>query len=42
MQDISSTKQWLGYEPRYSLMTLLEDLSKYGESGPSSSDFSGF
>lgn len=35
MQDISSTKQWLGYEPHYSLMNLLEDLSKYGESGPS-------
>lgn len=31
IQDISSTKQWLGYEPRYSLMNLLEDLSKYGE-----------
>jgi nucleoside-diphosphate-sugar epimerase len=35
IQDISSTNQWLGYEPHYSLMNLLEDLSKYGESGPS-------
>lgn len=34
IQDISSTKQWLGYEPRYSLMNLLDDLSTYGESGP--------
>jgi nucleoside-diphosphate-sugar epimerase len=35
MQDISETKKWLGYEPEYSLMSLLEDLSKYGEAGPS-------
>ncbi len=34
-QDISSTKQILGFEPRYSLMNLLEDLSQYGETGPS-------
>lgn len=34
IQDISSTKQWLGYAPHYSLMSLLEDLSKYGTSGP--------
>lgn len=33
-QDISSTKQWLGYEPHYSLMNLLEELAEYGESGP--------
>ncbi len=38
MQDMSETKKWLGYEPRYSLMSLLEDLSKYGEAGPSSID----
>jgi hypothetical protein len=35
IQDISSTKNWLGYKPHYSLMNLLEDLSKYGPSGPS-------
>ena len=35
MQDISSTKELLGYKPNYSLINLLEDLSKYGESGPS-------
>ena len=34
IQDISETKRILGYEPRYSLLNLLEDLSKYGESGP--------
>jgi len=37
IQDISSTKQLLGYEPHYSLKNLLEDLSKYGGSGPSES-----
>lgn len=36
MQDISSTQQLLGYEPHYSLMNVLDDLSKYGERGPSS------
>ena len=35
IQDISETKKWLGYEPRYSLMSLLEDLAKYGKAGPS-------
>lgn len=35
IQDISDTKKWLGYEPHYSLMNLLEELSKYGETGPS-------
>jgi UDP-glucose 4-epimerase len=34
IQDISATKKWLGYEPRYSLLNLLDDLSKYGEKGP--------
>lgn len=34
IQDISSTKRILGYEPHYSLMNLLEDLSRYGEVGP--------
>lgn len=33
-QDISETKKWLGYVPKYSLMNLLEDLSKYGKKGP--------
>jgi len=31
MQDISETKKWLGYEPSYSLMNLLQDLSRYSE-----------
>lgn len=34
IQDISATKKLLGYEPRYSLKNLLEDLEKYGEQGP--------
>lgn len=34
IQNISETKKWLGYEPRYSLMKLLEDLTEYGEKGP--------
>ena len=34
IQDISETKRWLGYEPSYSMLSMLEDLSKYGESGP--------
>ncbi|SRR5579883_669398 len=32
--DISSTQKWLNYIPHYSLMNLLEELSKYGEAGP--------
>ena len=38
IQDISETKKWLGFKPRYSLMNLLEDLSKYGEAGSSTID----
>lgn len=34
VQDISATRQYLGYQPQYSLMNLLEDLKKYGEQGP--------
>lgn len=34
IQDISATNKILGYEPRYSLQNMLEDLAKYGESGP--------
>jgi len=34
MHDIADTRQWLGYEPRYSLMSLLEDLSIYGLADP--------
>lgn len=37
MQDISATRLWLGYEPRYSLMNLLEDLSTYGGETPPTS-----
>lgn len=33
-RDISATRDWLGYEPRYSLRNLLEDLERYGSSGP--------
>jgi nucleoside-diphosphate-sugar epimerase len=33
-RDISATRYWLGYEPRYSLRNLLEDLERYGSSGP--------
>jgi nucleoside-diphosphate-sugar epimerase len=32
--DITETRQWLGYEPRYSLKTLLAELARYGEAGP--------
>jgi nucleoside-diphosphate-sugar epimerase len=32
--DISETVRWLGYEPSYSLATLLSELAAYGDSGP--------
>jgi nucleoside-diphosphate-sugar epimerase len=32
--DISETRQWLGYEPHYSLRSLLIDLDRFGEAGP--------
>jgi len=32
--DISETVRWLGYQPSYSLATLLAELAAYGESGP--------
>lgn len=32
--DISVTKKWLGYEPKYSMKNLLEELAQYGEEGP--------
>jgi nucleoside-diphosphate-sugar epimerase len=32
--DITETRQWLGYEPRYSLKSLLAELDRYGEAGP--------
>lgn len=34
IQNISETEKWLNYKPSYSLMSLLKDLSKYGEQGP--------
>ena len=34
VHNISETKKWLGYEPKYSLINLLEDLTQYGEKGP--------
>lgn len=32
--DISKTKEVLGYSPKYSLKNVLDDLAKFGESGP--------
>jgi len=32
--DITMTRQWLGYEPHYSLRNLLEELARYGSAGP--------
>ncbi len=32
--DLSETYQWLGYVPRYSLRHALEDLARYGPTGP--------
>jgi nucleoside-diphosphate-sugar epimerase len=32
--DIEPTRQWLGYTPRYSFLSLLQDLEKYGAGGP--------
>ncbi len=32
--DITETRAWLGYEPRYSLRNLLEELQRYGPAGP--------
>ena len=32
--DMSETQQQLGYTPRYSLRTLLEELARYGAAGP--------
>ncbi len=32
--DITETRRWLGYEPRYSLQNLLVELDRFGEAGP--------
>jgi nucleoside-diphosphate-sugar epimerase len=32
--DISETREWLGYEPHYSLKNLLVELDRFGEAGP--------
>ena len=32
--DISETQRWLGYQPKYSLRNLLEELERYGADGP--------
>jgi len=32
--DIEPTRQWLGYEPTYSPLNLLQDLEQYGIQGP--------
>jgi len=32
--DITETRQWLGYEPRYSLRNLLMELEQFGTEGP--------
>jgi nucleoside-diphosphate-sugar epimerase len=34
LYDISETRTWLGYVPRYSLRHALEDLTRYGPAGP--------
>ena len=34
--DISETQRWLGYQPKYSLRNLLEQLERYGADGPPS------
>ncbi|MCH7663747.1 MAG: hypothetical protein IH859_07750, partial [Chloroflexi bacterium] len=33
-KDIAETRKLLGYEPRYSLKNLLDELTQYGEEGP--------
>jgi nucleoside-diphosphate-sugar epimerase len=35
--DLSETRRWLGYEPRFSLRTLLQELAQWGEAGPPAS-----
>lgn len=37
--DISETRRWLGYAPRFSLQTLLDELAQYGTAGPPPPDF---
>ena len=32
--DLSETRRWLGYTPRYSLMNALRELARYGPAGP--------
>jgi nucleoside-diphosphate-sugar epimerase len=32
--DLSATRRWLGYTPRYSLMDALRELERYGPAGP--------
>ncbi len=32
--DIAETQHWLGYVPRYSLRQALEELVRYGPTGP--------
>ena len=32
--DLSETRRWLGYTPRYSLMDALRELERYGPAGP--------
>jgi nucleoside-diphosphate-sugar epimerase len=37
--DIAETRRWLGYDPRYSLKSLLLELERFGEAGPPAPDF---
>jgi nucleoside-diphosphate-sugar epimerase len=37
--DITETRRWLGYEPRYSLKNLLAELERFGEAGPPAPEF---
>jgi nucleoside-diphosphate-sugar epimerase len=32
--DLSETREWLAYQPAYSLKNLLEELARYGAKGP--------
>ncbi len=32
--DITETRQWLGYEPHYSIRNLLMELEQFGVMGP--------
>lgn len=37
--DVSETRRWLGYQPRYSLKSLLDELARFGAEGPPPPEF---